>query len=144
MWACPASGVRAVGRLKEHWTESPEFRIRESNGNKNNRMPVCAQVFTVSARRKPLGHSPLKKEFSTVPVLQKGKLGLLRKVGEGRMYVTVPQPHRSAGAIRAQACLGQVHGFQPSGCLSLVCLKLWRGLSDLGQVTGPSCFLLEH
>ena len=67
------------GQLKEHWTRSPETQMREStnnnNNNNNNRMLVCllrayyvpGMVGTSDAP------SPLKKKFSTVPNLQKGK-----------------------------------------------------------------------
>lgn len=42
-----SSWGQTVGRLIEHWTESPETPVRESKSNKNNRMPVCAQVFAL-------------------------------------------------------------------------------------------------
>lgn len=47
-------------------------------------------------------HSPLKKKISTIPNLQKGKLG-----SGGEQLVKYPHPPSvSTGAISAQACLG--------------------------------------
>ena len=71
----------AGGCLKEHWTKSPETRIRENNNNKNNRMPVCDQALTMCQHDQASGtHGPLKKEFSTGLPLQKGHWAYLGNV----------------------------------------------------------------
>ena len=71
----------AGGWLKEHWTKSPETRIRENNNNKNNRMPVRDQVLTMCQHDQASGaHGPLQKEFSTGLPLQKGHWAYLGNV----------------------------------------------------------------